>query len=361
MSKIRRYLLYTLLLTLWGCASAQKVKLYDSTTQTENKVVYTLPLTELYLLIESEVTEETPGPLALYAEQYLGTTGTLLEPATHYRLRGIKLESYGVPDTEQRYTIDINSRSNATSVALTEDGILVGINCDHPEVPQLPTTQRPAIATGASTSSIPLPPEYIHATSDATRAKVLAQEIYDARDSRNLVISGESEQPFADGEALRLALERLDKQEKAFTELFNGTKKSAVGTELVMGISATKEGRSVVARFSKQLGLLPADDLRGAPIYLDLKVTEKADELDERATKKLEKRLQKGVVYRVPGRAKAVITYQGKVLSEVEIAVGQLGSLEALDMVLFRTKGKRTEVQVYPSNGGLQSIQERDI
>lgn len=117
----------------------------------------------------------------------------------------------------------------------------------------------------------------------------------------------------------------------------------------------------MVARFSTREGLLPAEDLRGEPIYLEIKVVEQATPLDEKEQKRLERRLSKGIVYCVPGTVRATITYRGQVLESKEVPVAQLGNLEALDMVLFNTKGHTTSVELYPMNGGLKEVKEVNL
>lgn len=345
-------------LILCGAAFAQRVERYNVGALTDNRVVYALPLTKLYLEVETEMVVEEPGELALYAERFLGTKHAIIDSATRYVIKGIKLGAYGVADTSQRYSVDFKKNSTATNVALTESGILVGINNDKAEVDQIPAAKSPIMYAPEEWASSMLPPEYIQATTIATKAKILAEEIYRTRESRNLVISGESEQPFADGQALKLAVERLDQRERTFVELFNGTVRSSIGTHVLTEVSAIDEGRRVVARFSDMMGLLPADDLRGEPIYLDLQILDRAPVLEEKEEAKLQKRLEKGIVYRVPGMVRATVTFRGQKLVSQEVPVAQLGSLEALDMVLFTTKGKSALVELYSANGGLKEVKE---
>lgn len=358
MKTYRLIVVLVLSFVLWGSSAAQRVERYNVAALNDNRVVYALPLTKLYLQVELEKVVEHPGELSLYAERFLGSTDAILEPATRFVLNTIKLGAYGVADPDQKYTIDFKRNSTATNVSLTEEGVLVGINCNTSEVVGLPEGKKAIIKSTDEYSSRMLPPEYIQATTTAAKAQILADEIYRTRESRNLVISGESEQPFADGQALKIAVERLDQRERAFMELFNGTRQKADGIEIVADLSATEEGRRVVARFSEQVGLLPLDDLRGEPIYLDLEIVEQAPPLEERELSRLQKRLEKGITYRVPGLVKATVSFRGERIALQEIPVAQLGSLEALDMVLFTTKGKNASAEFYTSNGGLKEVRE---
>lgn len=349
---------FVTLLSIFSCASAQKVERYSVGALNDNRVVYALPRTTLYLQLTTEVTKEAPGDLSLFAERYLGTKDAVLEPSLKYRLKGVSIGSRGVADADQRFSVDFGRKSTATNISLTDDGVLVGINLEGevtmPELldmkayeiqwPQLPETRFPL--------------EYIQATTVAAKAQILAEHIYRIRESRNLVVSGESEQPFADGQALEIAINRLDLQEASFVRQFNGIRMSEELTQLVDNLSPMEEGKLVVARFSEHHGLLDKEDLRGEPIYLEIERIEVAPELDEKEQKKLERRLSKGIVYRIPGLVRATVTYRGQVVATAEIPVAQLGSLEVLDMVLFNTKGKVTSVELYPDNGGLKEIKE---
>lgn len=352
------------LMLLMGIASASaqvRTEQYFTHSMPDNSVVYALPKTFLQAEVIVEEVQETPGELALYARQYLGREDAILAPSKSFRLKGVKLGSYGVPDEERRFSVKFRRNNSATFVSLTPDGLLMGIN--HAGV-QLETPQENKSKSGENQSQkrrlSPMPPEYIQATTTAKKAEIAAEELYRIRDSRTRVVSGESEQPFTDGGALRLAIERLDQAEQQITQYFMGEKSSSEEQHLVQGLDPMAgEGEAVVAfRFSEQEGLLPADDLRGEPIYLAVKVLEQAQQLDDREQKRKERDLSRGVPYVVPGRVLATLTYRGAKIAEQEIPVAQLGALEALDAALFTTKGVRTAISFYPSTGSIAEVQE---
>ena len=53
-------------------------------------------------------------------------------------------------------------------------------------------------------------------------AELIAQDIYEIRESRNLLVRGQADNMPKDGEQLRLMLNQLDKQDMAMTGLFSG-------------------------------------------------------------------------------------------------------------------------------------------
>ena len=68
--------------------------------------------------------------------------------------------------------------------------------------------------------------------------------------------------------------------------------------------------KEVLFRFSKQLGIVDADDLGGTPVYMNLKATERAPILDAKEAEKKDKSL-KGIVYNVPGKARIEKNFDG--------------------------------------------------
>lgn len=351
-----------LLLTSLG-VFAQRSEEYSVSSMPDNSVVYALPRTQLYLLVTFDEVTEEPGELSLYAQRYLGVSDAVLHSAKRYELKEIKLGSYGVPDDEQRYSINFKRNSTGAYVTLSPSGLLVGINSPDAEVDELPEEERVELGQeGIHGNNVPvmslLPPAYIQATTPAAKAAIVADEIYRIRESRTSVVSGESEQPFADGEALRIAVDRLDASERRLSELFVGSTEVVRSKKLVTELGAAEEGKYVACRFSEQYGLLQAEDLRGTPIYIEIEVIESAPELDERDQKRLERHLRNGIIYRVPGLVRAVVTYRGNRVTAAQIPVAQLGTLEVLETSLFSTRGVQTAVDFYSSNGGIKEVRE---
>lgn len=357
-----------MLLFFWSFALAQRSEQYSVASMPDNSVVYALPKTQLYLYVTFDEISEEPGELSLYAQRYLGAKDVVLKAGKRFELKEISLGSYGIPDEEQRYSVDFRRNSTGANVTLTESGLLIGINSPGAAFDPLPKEGREPLddrsllelmtpRSRVSAMSL-LPPNYIQATTAAAKASIAADEIYRIRESRASVVSGESEQPFADGEALRIAVDRLDASERVLTQLFVGSADIIRTKALVTELEAAEDGKYVAFRFSDQYGLLAPDDLRGEPVYIEIEVVESAPVLDERDQKRLERHLRNGIIYRVPGMIKATVTYQGKRVTSAQIPVAQLGTLEVLETSLFSTRGVQTAVDFYSSNGGIKEIRE---
>lgn len=128
-------------------------------------------------------------------------------------------------------------------------------------------------------------------------AELTAREIYNIRDSKNTILRGQAETMPKDGASLQLVIDQLNKQEKALMQAFTGTtdRTDKVFTILVEPSSDTQE--QVAARFSTQLGVLPTDNLAGAPIYVSIRNTSTLPIPEE--DKKKKKQMVPSTMYRV--------------------------------------------------------------
>ena len=252
---------------------------------TPEGAVYLLPKTGIKVTVQVEKTTYTPGELCKYAERYLRIKDASPTPSVSYRIINIRQEAYAVADTSKRYAIEFNSKTVATNVRLSDDGILLAINA---EPNQLPVT-KPFVAAPRPVSVNPrqyMNEETLAAGSTAKMAELIAQDIYEIRESRNLLVRGQADNMPKDGEQLRLMLNQLDKQDMAMTSLFTGTTIKDT-TEYTMTIIPDKASdRKVLFRFSQKLGLLESDDLAGVPYYFmaeDLKTVPPIEIIDAKS------------------------------------------------------------------------------
>lgn len=323
---------------------------------TPEGITYYMPRTAVRLVITAEKSVYTPGEYAKYAERYLRLQNPSSTPQTTWTIKDIAIQPYGVPDPTKIYSVKLKKKTVAPLVTLSEDGLLLGINTTTEEeaLPPLPK-RTPAAPTGNPKDY--MTQEMLTAGSSAKVAELVAQAIYDIRESRNDLIRGEADNLPKDGAQLKLMLEQLQLQENTLSQLFKGT--TQVSTE-IFSIDFTPEqemNREVLFRFSKRLGLVDADDLAGSPIYVsltDLK-TVPAPVEDEKAGKK-KKKTETGVYYNVPGRVEVKIAGPQDTYATQEITMGQFGNVELLSNVLF-DKNTKTQITFYQSNGGIEHIE----
>ena len=189
-------------------------------------------------------------------------------------------------------------------------------------------------------------------------AELCAQEIYDIRDSRNALVRGEADNTPKDGAQLQLMLNQLDIQAEALESLFKGTIQKNTEVFCLYYTPDKETDKDILFRFSSKLGVVDSDDMAGSPIYVSVKVLETLPEAvyDEQTEKKKEK-MEKGVYYNVPSRARLTVFTPEKELGSIETPMGQFGAVEILSSALFDKK-LNTKVTFFQTTGGVKDVME---
>ena len=153
---------------------------------------------------------------------------------------------------------------------------------------------------------------------------------------------------------MKLALDNLNKQEKALTEMFAGItdREDKVFTFWITPEENMQD--KVVSRFSRQLGMLSADNLAGEPVYAD--VTSSAP-VGITSAEEEKKKKTSGIIYNIPGKGTVTIHYRGKTMFNAELPVTQFGYTEVLTDGLFDKK-VNTRVIFNPDTGGILKIEK---
>lgn len=317
-------------------------------------ITYSLPKTSL--IVEAEVTKVTckAGPYYQYAEKYLAVQDAIAEDAVYYELGKVRLINRGVPDPDNTYIVEFKPGTVAPYAYLTEDGLLCSINTEY--VPAEEKAEKKAVAAkqGAAQNSV-LSEELLMAGSTARQAEVAAKQIYRIRESRMDILTGEADNLPPDGEAMKLVIQQLEAQEQTLSHLFTGTTEKTTDLYEVSIIPSDELDKEVIFRFSKQLGIVDADDLGGAPVYMSLIATERAPQLEPKEAEKKEKSL-KGIIYNVPGKAKVEITMGKRTLYKGEAQLTQFGTQEGLAPVMFEDKKAPVKISFYPETGAIKQI-----
>lgn len=343
-----------LLLSFTGVAQTKVVK-RNATKANDFGITYSLPKTNL--IIGAKVTKVTckAGPYYKYAEKYLNIKDIVLEDRVYYELDQVTLDNQGVPDPDHTYIVSFKPGTVAPYACVTEDGLLCSINAEYkPAADPEGDSAKKMKKTSSGDASV-LSEELLMAGSTAKQAEVAAKQIYRIRESRLNILTGDADNLPPDGEAMKLVIQQLEEQENALTALFVGTK---VKEEQYYDVTVEPTGdleKEILFRFSPYLGILDADDLGGMPVYMNLKATERAPQLDEKEAEKKEKSL-KGIVYNIPGKASVEVFSTKKSYFKGEVQVTQFGTQEGLAPVMFEDKKAPVKVVFYPETGAIKQI-----
>ncbi len=189
---------------------------------------YPSTVIEVEVLIEKEVV--TPGIYARYAQKYLATRTPLVEQI-----------SYRVVDARICLSTDI---SNST-----------------PFVPAAPKVEYSKLQADQYSSIV---------LNDDDAAREAAAAIFTIRRQRREIVDGEAGEGYF-GAGLEAAMARLDAMEQEYLDLFMGYRTTTQSTHRYLIKPQAETYRSVLARFDNKSGILPANDLTGAPIYIQFR------------------------------------------------------------------------------------------
>lgn len=319
-------------------------------------ITYSLPQTSL--VVNAEVTKITAkaGPYYQYAEKYLGVKNIVTEDKVYYELGKITLSNVGIPDPDNTYMIEFKTGTVAPYAYLTEEGLLCTINAEYtPVESELDLLKKNKPESVSATDASVFSEELLMAGSTARQAEVAAKQIYRIRESRLNILTGEADNIPPDGAAMKIVIEQLEEQEKALSNLFTGIETRNTELYEVTVIPHDNLEKEVLFRFSELLGVVDADDLGGAPVYINLKATERAPILDAKEFEKKAKGM-KGIIYNVPGKANVEIVMNQKTLYKGDVQVTQFGTVESLAPVMFEDKKMPVKVFFYPETGAIKQI-----
>lgn len=346
-TRLTRWVLVMAMVWLTSCASRQAtVTPYVAGEQPTSGVVYYLPKTQLriHFIISEEQFE--PGSLVAYASRYLGESYAT-QPTTRYQIERVAMHAHGVPDTTQSYLIQsVATPSVEQLVALTPDGLLYSL---HGTAYKPSTTDYlsdyPKGVTQQEASQA-LPQEYALATSRAKQAEVAASRLFELRERRVELLSGQVETMPCDGPALKMVLDGLDKEIAALQALFAGRTSKRYYEEIVDVPIDDPVSRQVVARFAPQYGLVDKEDLSGAPIYIGIEALDHPTPQSDAELQKLTK--SKALRYIEPGRARVSLQLPERSQAiMLDLSVAQWGRTAILEHKLGADKLGQLPYTIY--------------
>ena len=127
MKKIAAILLTALTVT---AATAQQTKILTADKHNEYGLVYTLPNTALRITMTATRTVRQAGPYWQYAKKYIGTDNVVRNDAEQWQLTGVKVEQYGVSDTETQYLMQLKPGA-LTYISVGDDNMLLALSLIH--------------------------------------------------------------------------------------------------------------------------------------------------------------------------------------------------------------------------------------
>lgn len=341
-----------------SAVTAQTTQKFTATKANDYGLVYSLPVTVLDITIEAERVVKKPGEFYKYAKKYLNVDNPVTEPSESWSVKQVVVNARGVADDDKRYLMEFKGGFSPFLI-MDENNLPLAINYEEVEVPESPVLPEPVkpLPTPLETSAARqvVNEEMLQSQSSAKRAELAAQRIYELRQSRNDLITGQADQMPPDGTAMQLVMDQITAQEAALTAMFVGTEQHSTTVRTFTYVPGDEVKNYVIARVSALDGIVDASDLSGDPVMLTLDITSRGKmPLNDNGE---EKEFPKGgVAYCIPGTASLEIDYNGKAFWEGSIDAAQYGITFGLDPKMFTDKKAPAYLLLNPVTGAIKEL-----
>ncbi|MEZ5103321.1 MAG: DUF4831 family protein [Draconibacterium sp.] len=330
-------------------------------------VVYALPRTGIKVYVNAVKETFVPGPYAGYADQLLGIKDAKTSPSVKWYITDVKIETTSEPDPAQVHKA---LGEGAYLVSLTPDGCIVGINTPPADFrPSQDITgrfiQSPALNDGFSFDYFTDTPLYIQGDSTnnfrptrvsaemkaAEAAKRVLQSRMNQYDLAALRIDGE----YPDGKAYEVSLAELKRTEDNYVSLFVGRTTVSENSFSVDFMPEKAGGKGdVIFRISDENGVVPASDLSGRPVMIEMEVENSlVQNYTNLAKSDNPSAGESGVYYRLPAMTNIKLISDLKVIATARIPIAQFGIIAPVpEEMLYGGYS----IKFHPETGAIQSI-----
>lgn len=301
--------------------------------QNEPALVYYSPKTTVTVDFTYVVEKQEPGIYSQYAEAMIGVTDAVKENKTTYRLDKVFIGTKTSTDYTRPHKV-VADASMPMLFRISEKGLLTGYNLPPYEKQVYDSKKNDTKPEHKSSNGkvTPLPEEVLKAASPLAQANAVAKQIFHLRETRMYLINGEVEHAPADGEAMRLVLEELDRQEQALTELFIGKKSKKTEHKFVTFLP---EEQRQIWYFSEENGFTDAENIDANTIVASIAM--QPQQYAPASTDKKKKTVEPSqFVYNLPGNGEVKVLYKGKELAKRTIPVAQIGVDVPLPKEIFK-------------------------
>lgn len=287
MNKITRLLTVMAVAVLPQLADAQKK------TDPEGFLTYSLPSTTINLDVEAVQEKFYAGPYARYAEKYLGIKARQKDETT-FQLTEIRMTPLLEADQSRRYSINVRkSEIDATFLKLSAVGLVSfsDANFGDESVWRFPTEGKGDFSGKGVSSNLTSESTTLYRNSKTEtaynrvavqqnmvveksleqKAAETAEMILKLRQQRLQIVTGDTDATYS-GEAMGAAIQEITRLEEEYMTLFVGY--SEFQTQKmrfeVVPESGLESQMYVAFRLSDTAGLVPADNLSGKPIVMEI-------------------------------------------------------------------------------------------
>ena len=331
--------------------TAQAQVLRDGDPVPQGAVIYSLPETSINISVTASHISFAAGPFASYSKKYLGIDASR-NNSENFLIVKAEISPSVEADPFASVAVNIGNSKTAGANFLTfcSQGLIVAPG--YFSSGSMPFTFPSEISSSWSDNiqavsnlqrdtaklykseknasgeivKVAVPQTQIVEKTVEQKAAETAELIFKLRQKRVDILTGETDANYS-GAALGDALKEINKLEKNYTSLFTGCEVENIQRASFDVVPKAKNAKQtyVAFRISDAQGLLPADNISGRPVYLELSVLDQkieAEDLNEAAAASKGK-----VAYRTPVIVMAKLIDGQKVLAQRRIPVYQFGKI----------------------------------
>ncbi len=247
-----------------------------------NSVVYALPQTVLRVRVVARCESIRKGPYARFAQKYLGVVAPLSDKDI-YTITGGTITAFEESDPSKVFVMDNPDKSPFQLYGARPDGLRALPGDGFSALPDQFDERRPNFRPGREgrievVSNVRSDTSFVRVPFDKTQvaergleeqAAEAAATIFRLRKARlDLVTAEAGENVFGGG--MKAALDEIARLEEEYLALFVGKTFVREVVREYDVIPQKDKTTDIVCRFSPEKGLLPASDLSGNPVVLEL-------------------------------------------------------------------------------------------
>lgn len=311
-------------------------------------VTYSLPTTTIMLEVEAVQESFYAGPYAKYAEKYLGID-VRQKDETMVQLTQVKMYPRVEADHNRRYSLTVNKgQIDGAFLKLTSAGLISFADAKYVDasVWRFPTTGQGDFAAKGVSSNLTSGSTtlYRNGGKSAVKQNMLvgktpeqkaaeaAEMIVKLRKQRLQIVTGDTDATYS-GEAMGAAITELTRLEQEYMTLFTGYSEYQTQQMIfeVFPEAANEEQVYIAFRLSDTEGIVPADNLYGKPVILQIMpqqfVTPEVPVVEENSKKK---EVEVLAHYRIPVVCVVKLMDGANLLLQTRMPIYQLGQESSL-------------------------------
>lgn len=384
MKNIRTFCIAILILITGLLQSQIKVSHVNSRSVSTDKkgYFYSLPQTHLKIEVIIQKVEKITGPLAAYAEEYLGISNVQQLNSVKYVIKDIRLSTFSQPDPDQLYFVQLDRRSKEPQqfiLSLDESGLIMGVNKRVENTVKIQELIDIKVKSGAKKDLFKYFAGYnfykqtdtivrrisidtfsiekynynvsLIAKDPQKKAAEIAQKLEKLREDRYLLLTGYQEINY--GEGMSYMDGELKKMEAAYLTLFTGYSKTEYIYKSFSVLPEKSQTSNTISafRFSENQGIFDLDDIRASTVYLNYTTDKSTQNVQRYLSAAIPEKdnTVSGYFYRIPEFASFdLILDDMKIHSSIHL-ISQFGTV-------VQTPTINTELEFHPNTGSLKQI-----